>query len=398
MKKFCVTLLILFLSACAPSKHGGDEFPTSPAVLFPPTWTPTIEQPTRPPPPPTLTPIPTVKPLPIEGCNPRFISDSVIPLRIPSLSSDGQTYVYLCGSSEDPSICLMSKDGSNQHAIIDDIGNVTEPQWSPVEDIIAFVQREIFFRQENEPPTSDIYLLSTSGEILNQVTDNPTMTNHTIEEVQWSPDGNRIAFSTGGFIGSEAVDIYVINSDGSGLRRLSFPPARNYSPRWSPDGRQLAYYSVSEEAITYLVIVDMNKVEAPEIRIPLPIDGEFSWSPKGKFLLYSDLDRGDYDIHIYDLMDAQDYQLTKGEAVDFQPIWLKDGSKIAFTSNMEESFDLYTIAKDGSGLIKQVDNLTDAWIHNPLRAQDGRSINFFLSGGRKDIYEMWAVDLIEFCE
>ena len=145
-------------------------------------------------------------------------------------------------------------------------------------------------------------------------------------------------------------------------------------------------------------MLSLNKVEAPEIRIPLPIAGEFSWSPKGQFLLYSDLYRGDYDIHIYDLIDAQDYQLTKSEAVDFQPIWLKDGSKISFTSNMEESFDLYTIAKDGSGLIKQVNNLTDAWIHNPLWAQDGRSINFFLSDRRKDIYEMWVVDLIEFCE
>ena len=292
----------------------------------------------------------------------------------------------------------MSKDGSNQHAVSDDIGNVTEPQWSPVEETIAFVQREGSTPQGIDPPRWDIYLISPSGDNLFQVTDNPTMVHHSIEEIQWSPDGERIAFSTGGFSGSEATDIYVINYDGSGLHRLSYPPALNYSPRWSPDGRQLAYNSVSKEDITYLVIVDMDKVESSEIRIPLPNAGEFSWSPKGQLLLYSDLYRGDYDIHIYDLIDAQDYQLTKGEAIDIQPIWFKDGSKILFTSNMEESVDLYTMAKDGSGLTKQVDNLTDAWIHNPLWAEDGRSIFFFLSGGRKDIYEMWAVDLMEYCE
>jgi Tol biopolymer transport system component len=400
MKKFCVTLLILIISACAPSKPGGDELPTSPAVLFPPTWTPTIEQPTRTPPPPTFTPTPTVKPLPIEGCNPRFISDSVVPLRIPSLSSDGQMYVYLCGSSEDTSICLMSKDGSNQHVIIDDIGNVTEPQWSPVEDIIAFVQREGPALQRTDPPSWDIYLISPSGENLFQVTDNPTMVHHTIEEIQWSPDGERIAFSTGGFSGSEATDIYVINNDGSGLHRLSYPPALNYSPRWSPDGRQLAYYSVSKEDITYLVIVDMDKVETPEIRIPLPIAGEFSWSPDGKSILYARAPdwHSNIDLHLYDLNSAVDYQLTPEESSEFYLIWTKDGSTIFFVSNMDESNDLYSMKLDESELLKQVDNLTDASIHNPLLSKDGNSIYFFLSGGRKDIYEMWAVDLIEECD
>lgn len=389
---------MLLISACYPLNEEVAHTPTSQSINLPPTWTLTPEPPTGTHSPPTLLPSPTLKPLPIKGCNARFISDTVVPGGIPSLSSDGWTFVYLCGSTEDAHICLMSKEGEYPEIISEGMGNLVDPQWSPMEDIIAFVQREGFTLQGIDPPRWDIYLISPSGENLFQVTDNPTMVHHSIEEIQWSPDGERIAFSTGGFSGSEATDIYVINYDTSGLHRLSYPPARNYSPRWSPDGRQLAYYSVSEEAITYLVIVDMNKVEAPETRIPLPIAGEFSWSPKGQFLLYSDLHRGDYDIHIYDLIDAQDYQLTKGEAVDIQPIWFKDGSKISFTSNMEDSFDLYTMVKDGSGLIKQVDNLTDAWIHNPLWAQDGRSINFFLSGGRKDIYEMWAVDLIEFCE
>jgi Tol biopolymer transport system component len=295
----------------------------------------------------------------------------------------------------------MGKDGGNPRVISGETRNLVDPQWSPTDEIIAFVQTTSLSLHENNPPISDIFLSSPGGDLLYQVTDNPTMMNHTIEEIQWSPDGKRIAFSTGGFAGSVAHDIYVVNSDGSGLRRLSFPPALNYSPRWSPDGRQVAYYSVSDEFIIYLVIVTLNDEGAPETRIPLRIGGDLSWSPDGQSLMYDDSTpdlRGDYDIHVYDLNKAQDDQLTSGDFVEFQPLWSEDGSIILFTSNLDGNFDLYTMNRDGSGVIQQVDNSSDAFIHNPIWASDGKTIYFFLSGGRKDIYEMWAVDLVEYCE
>ena len=401
MKTLTIALLILLLSSCVQSRQGFTGESTSPAVEFPPTWTLTPEPPTRTPSPPTITPSPTSKPLPIVGCNARFISENIVEGGMPSLSSDGQKFVYLCGSAEDVRICIMYKDGGNRKVISDEIGNLVDPQWSPGDEVIAFVKTTSLPLHDNEPPVLDIYLISPSGDTLYQVTHNPTMISHTIEEIQWSPDGERIAFSTGGFIGSEANDIYVINSDGSGLRRLSFPPAHNYSPRWSPDGNQLAYYSVSDEFIIYLVIVTLNDEGAPETRIPLRIGGDLSWSPDGQSLMYDDSTpdlRGDYDIHVYDLNKAQDDQLTSGDFVEFQPLWSEDGSIILFTSNLDGNFDLYTMNRDGSGVIQQVDNFSDAFIHNPIWSKDGKSIYFFLSGGRKDIYEMWAVDLVGYCE
>jgi hypothetical protein len=55
-----------------------------------------------------------------------------------------------------------------------------------------------------------------------------------------SPDGRHIAFmarSEGNW------DIYVINADGSGRRRLTTDPARDGLPAWSPDGRAIAFVS-----------------------------------------------------------------------------------------------------------------------------------------------------------
>src|SRR5262249_32257346 len=51
----------------------------------------------------------------------------------------------------------------------------------------------------------------------------------------WSPDGSHIAYS-------ERGDLYVMDADGSNMRRLTTTPGGDYAPVWSPDGRTLAYY------------------------------------------------------------------------------------------------------------------------------------------------------------
>ena len=55
----------------------------------------------------------------------------------------------------------------------------------------------------------------------------------------WSPDGTRLALS----VGERENDIYVIAAGGGNLRFYSNPGLTDLSPRWSPDGRQLAFVS-----------------------------------------------------------------------------------------------------------------------------------------------------------
>ena len=55
----------------------------------------------------------------------------------------------------------------------------------------------------------------------------------------WSPDGNRLAFS--GQSGGGASDIWIVNVNGGGLRRLTDDPAADDDPTWSPDGAWIAW-------------------------------------------------------------------------------------------------------------------------------------------------------------
>jgi TolB protein len=58
----------------------------------------------------------------------------------------------------------------------------------------------------------------------------------------FSPDGTRILFSTTA-AGASAPDLYVVNIDGTGLRRLTNHPASDTSPTWSPGGQEIAFTS-----------------------------------------------------------------------------------------------------------------------------------------------------------
>src|SRR5262249_49791884 len=67
-----------------------------------------------------------------------------------------------------------------------------------------------------------------------------------ISEPQVSPDGRRIAFVVSALdlpANKRRTDIYMVNTDGSGMRRLTTHEAADTSPRWAPDGRTLYFLS-----------------------------------------------------------------------------------------------------------------------------------------------------------
>lgn len=58
-------------------------------------------------------------------------------------------------------------------------------------------------------------------------------------EPAWSPAGRRVAFTSSAFEGND--EIYLIDVDGSGMRRLTEHKKIDQQPAWSPDSRGLAY-------------------------------------------------------------------------------------------------------------------------------------------------------------
>ena len=91
----------------------------------------------------------------------------------------------------------------------------------------------------------DIFVINTDGSGLRQLTDLGSTGN--VYTPAWAPDGRTIAFVRTSFASPgnpvPAGKIWVMNADGSAQRRVADRPPDDHSPAWSPDGTRIVFAS-----------------------------------------------------------------------------------------------------------------------------------------------------------
>ncbi|MFO8027460.1 MAG: biopolymer transporter Tol [Opitutales bacterium] len=144
----------------------------------------------------------------------------------------------------------------------------------------------------------------------------------------YSPDGRRIAMALTGTGNSE---IYIADSRGKNMRRLTTNRSNEASPNWSPDGRRLVYTS-DAPGRPQLYQISVNG-GAPR-RIPTDISGycsEPAWNPvDSNQIAFTASIGGGFQIAIYDFKTRSSKQITSG-ASSVEPAWLSDGRHLVFT-------------------------------------------------------------------
>lgn len=154
----------------------------------------------------------------------------------PAFSPDGKRIAF--ASNRDGNFGLfqlyeMNMDGSDTRRIFYSKALSGSPSWSPD-------GREIVFANDQEGGrigNFEIYKIDAeNGEIEKRL----TFRRWIDTEPAYSPDGKRIAFTSNEDGNSE---IYLMNSDGSGLLRLTRNAADDTNPRWSPNGQSIIFSS-----------------------------------------------------------------------------------------------------------------------------------------------------------
>lgn len=179
-------------------------------------------------------------------------------------------------------------------------------------------------------------------------------------------------------------EIYVVDADGDGMRRITKNGSINLKPRWNPSGNAIAYTSFLN-GNPDLYVADLAKAQIRRVSARTGINTGGTFSPAGNLLALTMSVGSDSEIFTIDAQSgAQVARLTASPGIDVSPTWSPDGSQIAFVSERSGSPQIYVMPASG-GSARRV---TFQGTHNtdPAWSPKGDRIAFVSRDGGFDVF------------
>jgi dipeptidyl aminopeptidase/acylaminoacyl peptidase len=188
---------------------------------------------------------------------------------------------------------------------------------------------------------------------------------------RWSPDGRELAFVSNR--SGDQKQLYVLPLAGGEARRLTDLKESVREPAWSPDGSRLAFSARVPDPL-YDEEDDGKRGPHRFTRLAFKLDGE-GWTGDRRQQVYVVAADGS----------SEPVQLTEGDFESMSPTWSPDGAWIAFASARDDdwdtkvAFDLYVVSANGGEPLKIT--RSDGVCGLPAWSPDGALVAFLYTPG-----------------
>jgi Tol biopolymer transport system component len=173
----------------------------------------------------------------------------------------------------------------------------------------------------------DIWIVELSRGVPSRLTFDPADDRDPV----WSPDGSRVAFTSAR---TQPQALFVKDVVGSGPETLLREgPADLYPESWSRDGRTLFYQSsarLTEGRTGWMWTMDGEEAPTPVVKTGFRVD-ELQVSPDGTLLAYASAESGRYEVYLAPLVGRREKIRVSVEGGG-QPKWRQDGRELFFVS------------------------------------------------------------------
>ena len=308
------------------------------------------------------------------------------PDRLPRFSPDGTQILFIRDADRRQDLYRVAVVGGEPRRLLE---NVMGADMSPDGRQIAFVRRLV----PGETLTSVIGIAGANGDGEREIAREE---NQTIAAPRWSPDGRTIALINRG-AENTPHKILLMQPDGSGRRVLETPPpAGSITPVvWLGHGEAMIYgkaegfiASGHEGGSGRIIRQELASGRAEVVMWSPARPNDLAVRAPGSLIVGSSSQRQNLLVSSLpaDRPGASRRWMTRGNAIDRQPVYSADGEWVMFSSNRSGNLELWKASTTTGAIRRLTDDPTQDW--DPAFTPDGKGILW--SSSRDGHFEIWT--------